>query len=255
MFADTHCHLNFDLLLDDFEVILQGMTSQNVGMLVVPSVDRSSWGQNIDICAKDERLLYALGLHPLFVNRHSFDDLKELNLSIEKDKLNGDSALVAIGEIGLDYFAAEHEKQLLLFEAQLSLAEKYCLPVIVHSRKAHSEIFNIIKKFNLVGGVIHAFSGSYELMMRYIDLGFMLGVGPVITWPSASKTRSAISKAPIERLLLETDSPDMAVYGRLKGEGSPLDVVKVFDALVSIRGESKESLKNAVWINGKNLFK
>ena len=230
------------------------MSDRGVGMLVVPSVKSEAWSKVVELCSVDNRFFFGLGLHPYFIESHQSECVTKLALQISRLKEEGSKKLVAIGEIGLDVTRPDFERQVRLFEAQLELAERYALPVIIHVRKAHAEALLSLKKYNLVGGVVHAFSGSFELMMNYIKLGFKIGVGPVITWPKSFKTKASISKAPLSALVLETDSPDMYVLGAKSGQGSPLDVCNVFDELKRIRSESGEFLESSIWQNSVQLF-
>lgn len=255
MFVDTHCHLNFDFLQSRFDSIMQGMTEHDLQMIVVPGVARKTWAKCKAMCEQDERLFFAYGLHPYFIEEHHSNDLKKLEELVSSAMLENQSGLVAIGEVGLDFNLQSKAKQLQLLEDQLALAEKYKLPVLLHCRKAHSEMLSMLKRFNLVGGVLHAFSGSYEMLMQYVGIGMKVGVGPVITWPTAHKTRSAISRAPISSLVLETDSPDMAVHGKAKGEGLPVDVLNVFECLKSLRDEDAKVLEEAIAANSLALFR
>ena len=254
MYADTHCHLDFDGLSGRIDGLIEEMTAASVEMVVVPSVAASGWGRLVALCQRDKRFFYALGLHPYFIEAHEVSDVLLLDDQLDSLMSSENSRLVAIGEIGLDATRPDIDKQLVLLEKQLGLAEKYKLPVILHVRKLHSQLAGLLKQYVLVGGVIHAFSGSYELMMSYIDLGFKIGVGPVITWRSATKTRAAIAKAPLSSLVLETDSPDMYVEGIEKSKASPLDVIQVFNALALIRPESESDLLAEIWLNSMCLF-
>lgn len=254
MFADTHCHLDFEVLHSQLTILRAAMSERGVGMLVVPSVKSKTWSKVIGVCALDNRFYFGLGLHPYFINQHKTDCVYKLDLAISKQKKDSCKKLIGVGEIGLDFTLPDHQKQINLFEVQLALAEKYKLPVIIHVRKAHAEALKSLKKYNLVGGVVHAFSGSFELMMNYIDLGLKIGVGPVITWPTASKTRASIAKAPLDSLVLETDSPDMFVSGGKSGQGSPLEVCDVFMALNKIRSEAQGFLEYSLWQNSVQLF-
>ena len=254
MFADTHCHLDFNELASQVGAIQMGMDHRHINMLVAPSVERNNWSKVIEICLKDRRFFFGLGLHPYFIERHEVEDVAVLSNEIERLQQEKSNKLVAVGEIGLDFTRPKIEKQMDLFEAQLELAERYRLPVIIHSRKANAETLSSLKKYNIVGGVIHAFSGSFELMMNYIDQGLKIGVGPVITWPSAYKSRESVSRAPLGSLVLETDSPDMSVAGVDSGSASPLNVLDVFRALNNIRAETKPQLEQALWKNSTELF-
>jgi TatD DNase family protein len=252
--ADTHCHLDFIHLSSQLPLLQKEMDSRQIGMLVVPSVEVSRWQAVIDICEKDNRFFFGLGLHPYFIGRHKLGDVTKLSEKISKLQNQTLVKLVAIGEIGLDFTCPSKEKQIELFEAQLALAECYRLPVILHTRKANTETLKILKRYDLVGGVVHAFSGSFELMMCYVELGLKIGVGPVITWPASSKTRSAIAKAPLDALVLETDAPDMAISGVERGLGSPVNVCDVYALLKEVRSESDQKLRQVLWENSTKLF-
>lgn len=254
MFADTHCHLDFEGFSGRLEGLKGAMTEECLAMVVVPSVAVSNWNNIVDLCDKDERFFYALGLHPYFIEDHKISDVLALEEKMSVLSAIKGAGLVAVGEIGLDATQPDIDKQLKLFEMQLGLAQKYKLPVIVHVRKLHSLVISTLKKFSLVGGVVHAFSGSYELMMSYINLGFKIGVGPVITWGTSNKTRAALVKAPVSSLVLETDAPDMFVAGIDKSQASPLDVMRVFSVLNEMRPESRCDLMEHLWANSLHLF-
>lgn len=255
MLADTHCHLDFEALNSRLASLRLSLSERDVGMLVVPSARSETWLKVIELCSTDSRFYFGLGLHPYFIEYHQNECVSKLALEIARMKEEGCKKLVAIGEIGLDFTRPDSGKQIKLFEAQLEIAEKYALPVIIHVRKAHAEALFSLKKYNLVGGgVVHAFSGSLELMMNYIKLGLKIGVGPVITWPTSFKTKASISKAPLSALVLETDSPDMYVSGAEFGQGSPLDVCEVFEELKKIRPESGDILESSLWQNSVQLF-
>jgi TatD DNase family protein len=247
---DTHCHLDFSEFEDSRDVLLEACYRERVSKLLVPSVSRNSWSKVQGLTNSKVELSYALGLHPLFIEEHYLTDLESLAnlISLQPE------GLVALGEIGLDADAGKKEFQEELFVSQLELAEEYSLPVIMHARRTHSSILSFLKQ-RRVEGVIHAFSGGEELLKQYIAKGVYIGVGCVITWPSAKKTRASIAKAPIDRLVLETDSPDMKVYGVKDGQlGSPLAVRDVFSALCEIRKEEPDVLAAALRQNADRLF-
>ncbi len=254
MFADTHCHLDFPELSSKLLSLQDEMTNKRLGMIIIPSVARKNWSNVVEICDQDNRFFFGLGLHPYYIDNHEISDASHLAREVSNFKKEKSDKLVAVGEIGLDFTCPNKEKQIGLFEAQLAIAEEYELPVIIHTRKAHAETLRSLKKYNLVGGVVHAFSGSFELMMGYVDQGLKIGVGPVITWPTSTKTRNAIMKAPLDVLLLETDSPDMAVAGVEKGFGSPVNVREVFSELNKIRNESESRLESVLWESSIQLF-
>lgn len=254
MYADTHCHLDFEVFDARLPKIISAMRKNKLGFVVIPSVALKYFDKVERLCAQYDEFYMGLGLHPYFIREHCENDLNKLEASIDRLLSTKDSKLVALGEIGLDADCPQIEKQQSLFEAQLRLAKKYNLPVIVHSRKSNERMFKCLSEAKINSGVIHAFSGSYELMMRFIRLGYNIGVGPVITWPGASKTREAIMRAPLEALVLETDAPGMFISGLNEKQASPLDVITVFRELTSMRSESETLIRDSLWQQSKALF-
>lgn len=246
---DTHCHLDFVEFEGRQEALLESCRRASVTKLIIPSIDRGSWEGVQGLSLGHPQLSYALGLHPLFIARHSLGDISRLDACLSQRP----EGLVAVGEIGLDVTAADMALQYSLFEAQLALASDHGMPVIMHARKTHSQILSALKKFP-GKGVIHAFSGGKDLLDQYVAKGISIGVGCVITWPSATRTRSAVATAPLGSLLLETDSPDMRVSGLRREFGCPSDIRQVFSALCNIRSESPEILAAALRDNAEEIF-
>lgn len=254
MFADTHCHLDFFGPSSDLKALMLDLAQSDIQFLIVPATDQCSWSRVAELSVEEPRVYYGIGMHPYFIENHSLENLAVIDGWIFKVIQSDLKKLKAVGEIGLDFTKPFRDKQLEVFEGQLYLAKKFDLPIILHARKAHSEVISLLKKYQICNGVVHAFSGSWEMMKNYIDLGIKIGVGPVITWPSAHKSRRAISMAPLDAIVLETDSPDMAVNGKLKGCGSPMDLFEVFRSLVNLRDEPEMKLQEAIWHNSKTLF-
>jgi len=249
-FADTHCHFDFAQFDQKRDKLLASCKMSDIDLIVVPSTVRRGWDKIIELCQSHHQLLPALGLHPYFVAEHKEEHLDELDQYIA---LN-DASVVAVGELGLDAFVDDMARQQYFFESQLLLASKHKLPVILHSRKTHSLLIKYLKKHCLFGGVVHAFSGSKQELERFVALGLKIGVGGVITWPNSTKTRKAIQHAPLESLVLETDSPDMPVVGEAKGQSTPLNVLRVFESLCALRQETPEELSMALWNNSLALY-
>lgn len=248
---DTHTHLDFAEFDGCRASLVEEIARAGVSRLLVPSIDKASWDRVAELQRQYSQVSAAYGLHPLFVERHSLEDVQLLKRYI----LARRSEVAAVGEIGLDASAPHMALQCQLFERQLELAQHFSLPVLLHSRKTHSQILSYLSRYSAVSGVIHAFSGSAELLAQYVKKHFMIGVGCVITWVSAIKTREAISRAPLSSLLLETDSPDMRVQGLPKDSlASPVDVRTVFSALCEIRSESPEELAEALKYNADCLL-
>ena len=201
MFIDTHCHLSSEFYSDVTEVILDdekaGMSQIIASFCEVDTID--------DVCTfiDNYNIVYAtIGFHPDQASKYTDDDLlklKELCLKYKK--------IVGIGEIGLDYHYGKEnrEEQIVLFKKQLDLARELNLPVVIHSRDATKDTIDILKEYSLKG-VIHCFSGSLEIAKEYIKMGFLLGIGGVVTFKN-SKLPLVVKETPLESIVLETDSP------------------------------------------------
>ena len=250
-FSDTHCHIDFAAFDGVRNELLVRCEQAGIELIVVPGTVREGWRKILLLCSQFKSLRPALGLHPYFVNEHHEVDLEVLDQQLMDDS----SSVVAVGEIGLDAHVNDMPRQQYFFESQLSLAEKHKLPVIIHSRKMHSQLVGVLKRYAITGGVVHAFSGSRQEMEQFVALGLKIGVGSVITWPRSTKTRAAIQSAPLESLVLETDSPDMPIVGQGKGQSTPLNVIPIFESLCMLRSESPEELGVALWNNSLSLYR
>lgn len=195
----------------------------------------------------------ALGLHPIVVEEHTQQSLEELDalLATRPEKV------IAIGEIGLDLYRdnPQFERQQELLDAQLKMAKRYDLPVLLHSRRTHDKLAMQLKKHNLPRtGVVHGFAGSLQQAQRFIDLGYCIGVGGTITYPRASKTRDVMAQLPLASLLLETDAPDMPLNGFQGQPNRPERAAKVFATLCELRPEAPDVIANALFHNTQRLF-
>ncbi|MFT7373124.1 MAG: TatD DNase family protein [Oleiphilaceae bacterium] len=249
-FADTHCHLDFSQFDRSRDLLLASCQEAAIDLIVVPATVSSGWDKIVALCRRYQQLRPALGLHPYFIAAHKDVHLAELDQYLARYS----TSVVAVGEIGLDAFVDDISRQQYFFESQLYLASKYRLPVILHSRKTHSHLMKCLKKGCFFGGVVHAFSGSKQELEQFVTFGLKIGVGGVITWPNSTKTRKAIQYAPLDSLVLETDSPDMPVVGEAKGQSTPLNVLRVFESLCGLRRESPEELSVALWRNSLALY-
>ena len=252
MFIDSHCHLNFPCFKAHRSVLLQQLADLQITQVIIPATEKQTWSDIQRLCSNHKSLYYALGIHPHFLDTFQENDLQVLIDNLEKR----DKHCVAVGEIGLDKYAPfASELQEAVFIKQLRIAQAFKLPVILHIVKQQSRVLEILKteKFSF-GGVYHAFSGSYEIAMEFVKLGFKLGIGGVITYPSARKTKQTISRLPIESLLLETDAPDMPVYQQQGKYNSPSNLLAVFEVLLTCRAESKSALATQIYKNTINIF-
>ncbi|WP_439234515.1 TatD family hydrolase [Lonepinella koalarum] len=260
MFFDTHTHLDY-LQQDTGESIDQLVqNAMNMGVQKILMVAVSQ--QNFAIIEKitalyPDQLYYGLGLHPLYIQQHTQQDLAQLNQHL----INRIANLTAVAEIGLERAIPAlltdelWQKQGDFLDAQLQLAKQYDLPVNLHSRQSHDQLYPFLKRIQLKKcGVIHGFSGSYVQAKRFVDLGYKIGVGGTITYQRANKTRQTIAKLPLDSLVLETDSPDMPVYGLQGQPNRPERIRQVFEHLCSLRKESPDLIQYTVWQNSIELF-
>ncbi|MDW1629618.1 TatD family hydrolase [Vibrio sp. Y176] len=249
---DTHCHFDFDVFQDDFAHQLELAQTQGVARILIPSVGPQNWARIHTLAEQHANLYYALGFHPYFLEDNVEQHLTELEGYLNQKG----QQCVAIGECGLD-FAIDVDPQLQekILEVQFELARRFELPVILHSRKAHNRLIQMVKAANLPrGGVLHAFSGSYQQAMEWVKLGFFIGVGGTITYPRAKKTRDAIQKLPLENLVIETDAPDMPILGYQGESNHPAKLIHVFNELVELHNGRKQSIASQLWKNSNFAF-
>lgn len=247
---DTHCHIDFNAFDDDREQVLRRAAECGVERLMVPGVTATQWPQLIALAERYDNWRFGLGLHPWFIQQHERQHVVQLEQRLSQPA----PGLKAVGEIGLDATCDSADVQKWLFVEQLKLAREYRLPVIVHHRKTLETMHPLIKQHGPESGVIHAFSGSYEQAMKFIDCGYKIGVGGVITYARAKKTRAAITRVPLSALVLETDSPDMPLSGHQGHRNEPARVKEVLTVLSELRGLSTESLGEVLWRNSCELF-
>lgn len=248
---DTHCHIDLDIFDNDREVIIKNCRNFGIKYIVVPAIESQSWPTLLKITKEYEELYPALGLHPVFIKKHTIDDITLLDEYVRK------YSPIAIGEIGLDFFIkdTDKEKQKDFFSAQLSIAKQHELPVILHVRKAHDDVLNIIKTSNVMGGSCHAFNGSYEQAKRYIDFGFKLGFGGTMTYPNARKIHDLAKKIPLEHIILETDAPDMSGFNHQGERNQPDYIMDALLALSELKGININKVAHQTSLNASELFK
>lgn len=203
MYFDTHAHFDDEKFDENRDALIEEMHSKGVDYIINVGADIKSSVKSMELAEKYDFIFAAVGVHPHEVENMTDEDIERLRKFAEYEKV------VAIGEIGLDYYYdfSPRDKQRYWFKRQLELAYELNLPVSIHSRDAAKETFDIIKSSSVRKGVIHAYSGSVEMAKDYIDMGFYIGVGGVVTFKNAKKLIDVVSFLPIERILLETDSP------------------------------------------------
>lgn len=253
--VDTHTHLDFPSFDHDRASLLDQAQARGVERAVMLGVYQANWQRVWDLALGDERLFAALGLHPVYLADHRSEHLTELRHWLER--LAGHRKLCAVGEFGLDYYVKELDRdaQQALFEAQLALAAEFELPVLLHVRHAHAATIATLKRYKLARrGIIHAFAGSYEEAREYIKLGFCLGLGGAPTWPQALRLHKVLPRLPLEHVVLETDSPDMAPAMYPGMRNSPLHLPEICDALAGLMGVEAAELAQVSTRNAVALF-
>ena len=238
--VDTHCHLDVTAFDHDRSNILQCCHSNGIRKIIIPAIQAKSWSNLLDLCNAERGLYPALGLHPVFIEKHGSDDIDKLEKILETTRP------IAIGEIGLDFYLKELDQlqQLKLFELQLNIAKNNNLPVILHVRKAHEQVLQLLNKVKVKGGFCHAFNGSLQQANKYIELGFKLGFGGTLTYKNSTKIHKLAIDLPLDAIVLETDAPDMVVESHRGERNSPEYIVEVLAALAKLRNESIELIAN-----------
>ncbi|EMX9179798.1 metal-dependent hydrolase [Citrobacter sedlakii] len=252
-FIDTHCHFDFPPFTGDERASLQRACAAGIEKIIVPATEAANFARVLALAERFVPLYAALGLHPIVIEQHADDGLERLQQVLD----DRPAKVVAVGEIGLDLYRdyPRFDRQEQILEAQLKLAKRYDLPVILHSRRTHDKLAMHLKRQNLPRtGVVHGFAGSFQQAERFVQLGYRIGVGGTITYPRASKTRDVIAQLPLTALLLETDAPDMPLNGFQGQPNRPEQAAKVFDALCELRPEPADVIADALYRNTTALF-
>lgn len=250
VFADAHCHLDFEVFDFDRRQLIERCGELGVKAFIIPGVRQATWDKVLSVSAQYSEAYPCLGLHPYYIEQHVSDDIAVLERKLSRCK-----DIVAVGEIGLDLTKPHLKRQIQLFEQQVELANAYRLPVVMHSRKTHHLILEVLKRKPLVaGGMLHGFSGSYEQGVAFCEAGVYLGVGGVITYARAKKTQRAFSQLPLTKILLETDSPDMPLSGMQGERNTPLNIPLIHKEFCELRTENKEDITRQLMRNVSSLF-
>jgi len=247
---DTHCHLDAAEFDPDRDAVLARSRVAGVVALVVPAIHREGWPWLLEYCDGEPGLYPALGLHPVYLHRHQDDDIRALEVTIAERRP------LAVGEIGLDYFVRDldRQRQQVLFESQLAVARTANLPVLLHVRRAHEQVLATLRRIPVRGGIAHAFSGGIEEARRYLDMGFKLGFGGMLTFERSSKLRRLAATLPLESLVLETDAPDLTVAAHRGKRNSPEYLPQVLAALAEVRQADAAELAAITTANAREVL-
>ena len=247
MYIDTHCHLSREDY-DDIDKVIEENKNANIDKIVVSGCSRESIEEVMDLKDRYDMVYVTIGYHPEYADTVTESDLDYLK------SLLGEKKVVGIGEIGLDYHYTKDikDKQIWLFEEQLKIAEEFNLPVVIHSRDATMDTINILKKYK-VKGIIHCFSGSLETAKIYISMGFLLGIGGVVTFKN-SKLKDVVKEVPLESIVLETDSPYLAPVPFRGKINSSKYLEFIANFIADIKNISVDELAEITSRNASSLF-
>jgi TatD DNase family protein len=248
--VDSHCHLDAVEFDPDRAAVVARARAAGVQRQVVPAVDAAGWPKLRVICAGDDGLFPAYGLHPMYLDAHRPEHLVQLRAWIESERP------CAIGECGLDFFVEglDADAQRGYFAGQLALAREYGLPLIVHARRAVDMVIAAIKQTGSLRGVVHSFSGSVEQARQLGNLGFLVGLGGPVTYDRANRLRKLAATLPLELLLLETDAPDQPDAGIRGQRNEPARLATVLETIAGLRGEDPQVIAAATTRNAERLF-
>jgi len=254
MIFDTHAHYDDAAFDEDREELLARFSAAGVRHFVNVGNDLASLDTTLELCKKHPESFAAFGIHPAEIAELTEDDIEGI-----KEKLESFERAVAVGEIGLDYWEEGPDKELQKrwFIRQLDLARELKLPVIIHSRDAAEDTYNILKEQHgeEIGGVIHCFSYSPEMAQLYVKMGFYIGIGGVVTFKNAKKAVEVVRAIPLERIVLETDSPYLAPTPYRGKRNSSVNLTYVAEKIAEIKEITAEEVYEQTYRNALDLYR
>ncbi len=250
MYFDTHAHYDSGAFNDDRATLLASMPQNGVELIVNPGCDLISSKKAIELAESFDFVYAAVGWHPEDIDKLSDEAFEELKELAEHPKC------VAIGEIGLDYYrdASHKEEQKELFCRQIELAIKLEKPVIIHDREAHGDCMEIVRRYPVLKGVFHCYSGSVEMAQELLKMGYYLGFDGPVTYKNARKALEVLEMCPIERVLIETDSPYLSPVPNRGKRNDSRNLVYVAEKIAEIKGLDAQEVARITVENGRRLF-
>ena len=250
MLFDTHAHYDDAAFDADRDALLEALPASGVGLVIDPGCDVKSSEHALQLAARWPHVYAAVGIHPEELGGMAEGDPERIEALCTQDKC------VAVGEIGLDYYwdASRKEEQKALFVEQLRLALRRDLPVIVHDREAHGDCLGIVRRFPGLRGVFHCYSGSVEMAQELLKRGWYLGFDGPITYKNARKALEVLEICPLDRVLIETDSPYLSPVPMRGKRNDSRNLVYVTEKIAEIKGITPEEAAAITMENGKKLF-
>jgi len=245
---DTHCHV-YEEEMSNYKDIIEECKKQDISM-IVNAVDINSSKEIINMSKEYKNVYAAVGLNYDTIDSVTQEDLIKLEYLIKNEKI------VAIGEIGLDYYWTKDnkDKQIEYFKAQLELSKKYDLPVIIHARESVQDVYDIIKESGINKGSMHCYSGSIEMAREFIKLGFKIGIDGPITYKNNKKGVEVVKNIDLKDMLLETDSPYLSPEPNRGKQNSPLNLKYIAEKIAEIKGIHVEEVIDVTTRNAKELY-
>jgi TatD DNase family protein len=260
MFIDSHCHLDASEFGNESSLIAEQARTAGVSWIVVPAVERANFDTVANVAATLPSCVYALGIHPMYVPHASEDDLRVLRDRVQQ--AISDEHFVAVGEIGLDGYVPglDMARQQHFYRAQLALAQRHGLPVLLHVRRSADALLHGLRQCPVAGGLAHAFNGSRQQADQFIAMGFKLGFGGALTFERALQLRRLATDLPLNALVLETDAPDIPprwmyrtqaerAQGAVMGRNEPAELVRIAQCLADLRDMGLADLALATTAN------
>ena len=255
MIFETHAHYDDEKFDEDrVELLSHLLKENNIGNIVNVGASFRGCKDSLDLASNYDNVYAALGIHP-----EELDDMTDENLAWIKANANHPK-VVAIGEIGLDYYWMKEEdqraKQRIWFEKQMDLAKELNLPVIIHSREAAEDTLNTIKRYNTqnVKGIVHCYSYSKEIAAEYVKMGWYIGVGGVVTFKNSKKLVETLAAIPLESIVLETDCPYMAPVPHRGERNSSIFLSHVAEKIAEIKGVSVKEVEDITYENALKVY-
>ena len=250
MFFDTHAHYDDAAFDPDRDALLRKLPARGVSLVVNPGCDVKSSAAALALSARRPWLYAAVGIHPEELAGMGEGDLGRIETLAVSDRC------VAIGEIGLDYYwdQSRKEEQKALFIAQLELALRLDLPVIIHDREAHGDCFDIVSRYPALRGVFHCYSGSADMAAELLKRGWYLGFDGPVTYKNARKALEVLTLCPMDRILIETDSPYLSPVPRRGKRNDSGNLSYIAEKIAEVKGSSVEEVAKATLENGRRLF-
>ena len=247
MLIDTHCHI-YSEYYDDIDEVIERSINDGVSMIIVNGVDRKSNEEILKLVKKYDIVYGALGIHPDQCEKVSNEDFMFIEEHINDDKI------VAVGEIGLDYhYDLDKGMQKELFKKQLDIASKYNKPVIIHSRDSIQDTYNMLKEYK-IKGIMHCYSGSVEMAREFNKLGYLIGVGGIVTFKNAVKLIDVIKSVDLKYIVVETDSPYLTPEPYRGKRNEPKYIKIIMEKICDIKGIEYMALCDTIRTNVFGLF-